>query len=58
MNTQLGKLTGVGEVRGPDGTLKATFTVETECSKEQAEQLALQLSAPLEESNNGDHARN
>lgn len=57
MNAPLGTLHGIGEVRAPDGTLLSTFTLEAECSKEQAEQLARELSVPLEDLNNGNHSR-
>lgn len=57
MNSTTAKLTGVGEVRGPDGTLKATFTIETDCTREQAERLAADLNATLEDNTNGNHAR-
>jgi hypothetical protein len=57
MNTGIGTLSGVAEVRGPDGTLKSTFTFQTECTPDQAEQLARDTSLTLEANEDGNHAR-
>jgi hypothetical protein len=57
MATGLGTMSGVAEVRGPDGQVKSTFTFETHCTQEQAEQLARDLSVKLEDHDHGNHAR-
>ena len=54
---QFGKLTGVGEVRGPNGELKATFTLHGEAVLEDAQRAADALNVKLEEGQpDGNHA--
>ena len=61
MNNSIGKLSGLGEIRGPNGELRGTFVLNAECTPEQAESLAKDLSLNIETPNkvieHGYHAR-
>jgi hypothetical protein len=61
MNNPIGKLSGLGEVRGPNGELRGTFVLTAECTPEQADCLAKDLALNLETPNKvieyGYHAR-
>lgn len=58
IGASLGKLEGRGEVRGPDGTLKAIIVLSSDCSQEEAERAASALNVQLkdEEHGNGGNA--
>lgn len=57
MSPSLGKLTGTGIVRGPDGTVKGEFTLSADCTPEQAEAIAREILVNLEENDDGCNAR-
>lgn len=57
MTTPMGKLTGTGIVRGPDGQIKGEFVLTAECTPEQAEAIARDILVNLEENDNGNHSR-
>lgn len=56
IGASLGYLEGRGEVRGPDGELKAVIIVSSHCTPEQAQRAAEVLNQPLEVTSNGSHA--
>jgi len=56
MNANKGVLSGKGEVRGPDGTLKATFELSAEIQDESQAEAVKRLIKPeeVEVETNGD----
>lgn len=57
MSPTLGKLTGTGVVLGPDGTVKGEFTLSADCTPEQADAIARDISIHLEDNDDGHHSR-
>lgn len=59
MDATMGVLSGVAVVHGPDGQVKAQLKLTAECSQQQAEALALALTARQnnEEDNDGNNTR-
>lgn len=53
IGASLGHLEGRGEVRGPDGELKAVIILTAQCTPEQAARAAQIMDQPLEVTSNG-----
>lgn len=54
VGTQLGTLSGTGEIRGPDGKVKGTFTLSAPCTEEEAKRA---IEALLGDKANGNYPR-
>ncbi len=57
MTPTTGKLTGTGVVLGPDGTVKAEFRLEADCTPDQAQAIARDILGTDEDDDNGSDSR-